>query len=372
MEIHILQSMSSNRFCVFCGKRPEKKNREHVLPQWLLELTGKPNRVVNFGTNFRTGEMIRFDWLNFCVPACDSCNAEYSDLEGRAKNYVLTILGRGSLSSIEYSDFMDWLDKVRVGIWIAYHFIQNNPTAIQPMFHIKTRISQKDRMIAIYPITGDGVGLNAFGAESLVFHSQPSCFGLRINNVLIINMSSDYLFAARCGFPYPKTCYTKLDGENSHMMHTSEYEITRHIKHPLIRRKIVKPSIHLYQPIISKSSKRFQSNFLGNHSSFDSYLAKNTMPPYSTGKGILYFQHLDRVEPLFNISEPIEFQNCTGIHSKPMYELVKQVYEFQNFIYERAEFKADDSALLRRQMERKKLLIKRNKDVISHYSAMSK
>lgn len=363
--------MSSNRFCVFCGNPPEEKNREHILPQWLLKLTGDPKRVVNFGTNFKNGKTIRFDWLNFCVPACERCNTEYSDLERRTKNYVLTILERGELTSIEYSDFMDWLDKVRIGIWIAYHFIQGNPTNIQPNFHIKSRICQKDRMIAIYPIEGDGVGLNAFGVESLVFHSQPSCFGLRINNVFIINMSSDHLFSARCGFPYPQNCFTKLDGDNAYMMHTSNYKITRRVKHPLIRRNIVKPSVHLYQPVMSKiTDGRFQSGYLGGVDLYDSYLAKNTIPPYPTGKGILYFQHLDKVEPIFDVDQPIGFQDCKGIHSKPMYELVKQVYEFQNFIYMSYEFKADESSLLIKEMVRRKLLIKWNKNIISHYSAM--
>lgn len=363
--------MSSNRYCVFCGDPPEKKNREHILPQWLLQLTGDPKRVVNFGTNFRDGRTIRFDWLNFCVPACERCNTEYSDLEGRAKNYVLTILARGALSSVEYSDFMDWLDKVRIGIWIAYHFIQGNPTNIQPSFHIKSRISQKDRMIAIYAIAGDGIGLNAFGVESLVFHSQPSCFGLRINNILIINMSTDFLFSARCGFPYPKSCFTRLDGDDAYMMHTDDYVITRRIKHPLIRKTILKPSIHLYQPIISKSTNtKFPSGFLGVQNLYDLYLVKNTIPPYPTGKGILYFQHLDKVEPIFDINQPIEFQSCVGIHSRRVHELVKQIYEFQIFLYKQNEFKADNKTLLKAQMERQKMLIQWNKNVISHYSAM--
>ena len=179
--------MSTNRFCVFCGKKPKKQTREHILPQWLIELTGNPKRVVNLGTNFKNGQTISFDWSNFCVPACESCNAEFATLETRAKNHVLKLTARKALSSIEYSDLMDWLDKVRIGVWIGYHFIQGNPTLINPNFHIKSRISKKDRMIAIYPIDSKDTGLNAFGVESLIFHSQPSCFALRINNILILN-----------------------------------------------------------------------------------------------------------------------------------------------------------------------------------------
>jgi hypothetical protein len=365
--------MASNQFCVFCGNKPEKKTREHILPQWLLELTGNPKRVVNFGTNFKDGRLLRFDWLNFCVPACESCNTEYSSLERRAKSYVLRLLDRGALTSIEYTDFMDWMDKVRIGLWLAYHFIQGNPTNIEPSFFIKTRISQKDRMIAIYPIATDEVGLNAIGAESLIFHSHPSCMGLKINNILIINMSSDYLFSARCGFPFPKSCFTMLDGENPYMMHIDDFSITRKIKHPLIRKSIIKPSIHLYQPIMVKSKdKRSQSGFLGDYNSFDSYLAKHTFPPYPSGKGILYFQHLDRVEPIYDINQPIEFESCTGIHSKPMYQLARQVYEFQNLIYKQDKYSAENRELVLNQAKRKKLLLKLNNKIISHYSAMKK
>jgi hypothetical protein len=361
--------MSDNRFCVFCGKPPEKKNREHILPQWLLELTGDPKRVINFGTNYKNGRTIRFDWMNFCVPACEVCNSEFSDLERRAKSYVITLLERKALTSIEYSDFMDWMDKVRIGLWVAYHFIQGNPTDIKPSFHIKTRMCQKDRMIAIYPIEGDGKGLNAFGVESLVFHSQPSCLGLRINDILILNISSDFLFSSRCGFPFPRRCVTMLDGENVGMMDTSNFDITRKVKHPLIRKPVIKPSIHLYQPIMSGSSdKRFQSGYLGDYNLFDPYLAHHTIPPYPTGKGILYFQHLDRVEPIYDLNRQIEFENCTGIHSKPMYSLIKQVYEFQNYIYEKYDFEADDKDIQKRHAERKKALIKWNNGVISYYS----
>lgn len=362
---------SNNRFCVFCGNKPEKQNREHILPQWLLKLTGDPKRVVNFGINFNAGRTITFDWLNFVVPACESCNSEYSRLDGRAKSYVLTLLDRGALTSIEYMDFMDWMDKVRIGVWIAYHFIQGNPTNIEPRFHIKTRISQKDRMIAIYPIANDEKGLNAFGAESLIFHSQPSCIGLKINNILILNMSSDFLFSSRCGFPFPKNCFTTLDGENAYMMHTSDFSITRKIKHPLIRKQIIKPSIHLYQPIMAESEdKRFQSGFAGDYTCFDSYLAKHTLQPYPSGKGILYFQHLDKVAPIFDLDKPIDFDTCEGIHSKPMYKLTQQVYELQNLIYKQVRFIAKNRELKLNHAKKTKLLLKWNDKMITHYSTM--
>ena len=360
--------MNNKKFCVFCGKIPDKKNREHVLPQWLLKMTGDPKRVVDFGTNYSNGKTIRFDWSSFVVPSCEKCNIEYSDMEIRVKRYVEKILERDVLTSKEYVDFMDWLDKVRIGLWIAYHLIQGNPTGIQPKFHINSRICTKDRMIAIYPAKFDEKGLNAFGVESFVFHRQPSCFGLKINNILILNMSSDYLFASRCGFPYPQICETLLDGKNKGMMRLGEFKIARNIKHPLIEKKIIKPCIHLYQPIMEKGDKNiYQSGFLGDYNSFDSFLAKHTLQPYPTGKGILFFQHQNKVEPIFDIDAPIHFQEIKKIEAKPVFELVSQVYEFQNYIYEKSNFSANNNELIKNQNEQKKIFLERNNQVINYY-----
>ncbi|WP_156820839.1 hypothetical protein [Dasania marina] len=88
-------------------------------------------------------------------------------------------------------------------------------------------------------------------------------------------------------------------------------------------------------------------------------------------RGVLYFQHQDRVDPIFDVDQPIEFENIKHSDSNPLHELVKQVYEFQNYIYEKNEFRAEDKKLLSSHMERKNTLVRWNKRVISHYSAMS-
>jgi len=72
------------RVCVFCGGRPIGKTSEHILPQWVIELTGDPNRVVQFGYGrFVDGAMARrtFAYNSLKFPACQSCNQTYSELE---------------------------------------------------------------------------------------------------------------------------------------------------------------------------------------------------------------------------------------------------------------------------------------------------
>ena len=72
--------------------------REHVVPLWLLEMTGDPRRVVTFGLNFdKRKEAIRYSWSSFVAPACGDCNNEYAELEGRVKHSIESLQRREAL-----------------------------------------------------------------------------------------------------------------------------------------------------------------------------------------------------------------------------------------------------------------------------------
>src|SRR5688572_14983604 len=107
--------MTYKRFCVFCGAPPERKNKEHVLPRWLISLTGDPNRVVNFGVDYQSGKLLRFAWSSFVAPSCEDCNGKFATLEAAAKPLIQRLLERDALDSEEYLIVFDWLDKVRIG-----------------------------------------------------------------------------------------------------------------------------------------------------------------------------------------------------------------------------------------------------------------
>lgn len=294
-------------------------------------MTGDPNRVVKFGTNFETQKIIEFAWSSFVMPSCEACNTQYSQLENEAKTVVEALVERRPLKATAYLTLLDWLDKVRVGLWLAYHVLQANPTGITPAFYINTRLGTKDRFVAFYPIETDTPGLNAFGVESFLFHSAPSCFALRINNVLLLNGSADFLFAARCGFPFPRIRRLLTDGPNAGLLQLEEFDCRRRTKHPILRQKLHKPSVFLFQPIMQRSADS-STQFLGDSSTFDSFLAEHTLPPYLSGKGILFRQYSDRVEPISDIDQEIALDSVVGRECQPMYALMAQVYELQNTI----------------------------------------
>jgi hypothetical protein len=355
------------RFCIFCGKAPEDKNREHVLPQWLIALTGDPNRVVNFGFDYENEKVLRFSWANFVAPSCRKCNEEYSGLEGIVKPLVQALIERRALRAFDYLVLLDWLDKVRVGLWLTYHLIQKDPTRIEPSFHINSRVGTKDRMLAIYLMGTKNIGLNAVGTETFVFNRTPSCFVLNINNVAILNMSFDFLFARRCGFPAPARRVLQLDAEEGARMAVSDFTTSRRIMHPLIRTRIYKPSVHLYQPImIPAPREQYRGGYLGAENDFDSYLAEMTLPE-KPHQGVLFNQTSESVTPVSEADSEIEYQEVADNEAKHLYEIFAQTYDLQSYCHLLSDLESSDSERVRLERKLRKAVVDRNEYLKREY-----
>ncbi|MDD4876793.1 MAG: hypothetical protein PHQ86_06680, partial [Dehalococcoidales bacterium] len=140
------------KVCVFCGERPESKTLEHVIPRWLIEITGDPKRSAHFGFHRSDGGKFSkriYSFDSFKFPACDECNSYFSSLEGKTKGIVFRLLSEKPLSESELSTLLDWFDKVRIGLWLGYMYLNNNDLGIEPHFYISNRIGLNDRMLLI-------------------------------------------------------------------------------------------------------------------------------------------------------------------------------------------------------------------------------
>jgi hypothetical protein len=200
------------KFCVFCGNKPQKKNNEHILPQWLIELTGDPKRVVRLGDDkTKKGFPTRsFSFDQFKFPSCTSCNEEFSDLETYAKIIVDKIMLLDDLSAAELSVLLDWFDKIRIGIWLGFFYLDKNWAGIKPLFYIRQRMGEHDRLLCIYKASSDRKCLTFVGCDTPLFYYAPCCFTLRINSFYFFNMSYPFLFARRMGLPYGSYIYHLL------------------------------------------------------------------------------------------------------------------------------------------------------------------
>jgi len=104
----------SAKFCLFCGERPEGKSKEHVLPRWLIELTGEPTRIANFGLDLSQGVEAaaprQYALSQFQFPACTVCNGIFSTLENEGKKVISKILASERLFARDISTLLDWLE----------------------------------------------------------------------------------------------------------------------------------------------------------------------------------------------------------------------------------------------------------------------
>jgi hypothetical protein len=136
--------------CIFCGATIRKavRSKEHVIPMWLLEATGDPHRKIRIEFDPDTGADIIRPASTFHFPACVTCNKSYgTDLEAKAQRAVRELSRRQTLTVSQCYGLLDWLDKVRVGLWLGYH--QLHKDFFTPKFRIDGRIAKKDRIAII-------------------------------------------------------------------------------------------------------------------------------------------------------------------------------------------------------------------------------
>jgi hypothetical protein len=238
----------TRKFCLFCGNNPEGKNKEHIIPQWLIEYTGDPKRKAFFEVDSRKGEPTArtYSFNSFVFPSCEACNSEFADLENRAKLVITSLDRMEAVNESDIDTLLDWLDKVRVGLWLGYNYLDKNLAAISPKFHIKTRIKTRDRLVIIQRLRDAPNGINFTGADSISFQYIPSCFSLRVNSLMFFNASNVGLCDRRLGFPFSKESFWRnYDYVERDIVRGLERKL-----YPVIRRAALLPSgTGLYQPI---------------------------------------------------------------------------------------------------------------------------
>lgn len=332
-----MNAPTTRRFCIFCGEQPERKNREHPLPQWLLRLTGDPTRVVKHGYHWDSGRNFEFSWDSLAFPACEECNSNYSTFEGEAKHTVEKICRRDPVDPMGYVHLLDWLDKVRIGLWLGYRYLQNDHFGIPPKFTINSRIGAKDRMVAVYAIGDHQVGLNTWGVETPLFQFKPSVFSMRVNNTLFLNASWDWMCSSRCGYPFPRHRKILLDQQG--LMEVGDFRCRRKITHPVIR-KIVKPCVLVCQPIVQPNADGSLTGF--SQKDFDYCL--NKAWPGRNGVGPLFRQFKGNTIQIGPDDEDIAFDTVSNDEARRTVDIATQAYSFQNESVARDEYESADLA----------------------------
>ncbi|QJB40179.1 hypothetical protein HF324_20875 [Chitinophaga oryzae] len=163
------------------------------------------------------------------------------------KPVVSKILEKKPINEIEINTLLDWLDKIRIGLWLGSLLLEKTDD-FERNFHIKQRMGASDRLVAISFINDLELGINYTGTGFLTFRASPSCFTLCINNITLFNFSKEFCFSKRLGLPAPSKKLF-IPGDNRIL---SELEPgNNRVMLPIIRVPFWVKSIKLYQSIIN-------------------------------------------------------------------------------------------------------------------------
>ncbi len=237
---------------------------------WLLRATGDPNRRIKIETDPVTGEDVFRPASTFHFPACQPCDQLYGKtLEARAKKAIEALVAGKSLEVSQCYWLLDWLDKVRVGLWLGFNMLHKEE--FQPKFRIDQRLGIKDRVAIISVDPEDGKkGFGIAGLDNQIFRTSQAGMFLRINNVRILSVSFDSLISRFAGMPYPKEMLALSDDPDRHLavMGPRNYRLRQDWKEFLIPGATV----------IAQAS--FWWGNCVEDESFDLYLNQETIPRF--------------------------------------------------------------------------------------------
>lgn len=315
---------NKTRFCIFCGIDLENRTKEHVLGQWLIELTGDPKRNWTW-ISFGPAKLHKtYSLKEFTFPSCDNCNNEMSELEGYAKSSIQKLSQRSHITYEEALTLLDLTDKIRVGLWLGMVYLTGNQWNIDPSFYIKSRISKKDRFLAVYPCDCDK-GMGIYGIEAPIFAFKPSCFAIRINNNLLFSLSDDFIFARNLCFPFPKETIF-LDSEEKPRI--KKMTQRKRIINPLPKLELSKPSIAICQSISSYDFFQYNKDHW-------EHLVQNSFLYQTIGKTV-EGRLFDCLRNKFVLNdEMIHYGEISIREAQKYYKLIKSLYKLQLSDYKR-------------------------------------
>lgn len=249
-------------------------------------MTGDPKRTARFGVTFdkpfRTRE---FSFDAFVFPACTACNTRFGMLEARIRVLLPELLSYKPITATQLIDLLDWLDKIRVGLWLAYLYLDKNKAGITPSFHIESRLGRSDRMVSVVKADYQLTGVSFVGPIFRTYQLSPTCFAMRINELWLVNSAGVSLCSQRLGFPYLEPAEIREDQKLEAVLKRG----SERIMHPIERRPQLPSSISIYQPVFRMFLDLKQEEFL------QSDWVKAHVANRKLGYGKLFLQERDSV-----------------------------------------------------------------------------
>ena len=306
--------------CVFCGKPPQDKNKEHVFPQWLLKMTGFDKKQASVGTNWITGKEIVFSATKYTFPSCTKCNSDFGVIEGQVKIIVEKLQIDEDVTGDELELLLDWFDKIRISAWLGVKYMNKDVFTMDPKYYINSRLALKDRVLSITNTYKKEKALNWSGVNTPAFMLSPTAFTLRINNLVLVNCSSDFVVSKQLGFPYvwKHRPSQDLDAKETDMFLLKGKEKSNF---QLFKTRLYTPSITVSQPMFKASKDKLPEYYDNNY-------IRNNAYDYDSGIGKIFISKNNQISTIerddaINFSMP----GAKSIYGKV--EVVRPILELQ-------------------------------------------
>lgn len=272
--------------CIFCGNPPQNKNKEHIFPQWLLKLTDFDQKKASVGSDWKAREELVFNIKSYTFPSCTSCNDEFGKIESQVKPIFEKLMTNQDVDTSELELLLDWFDKVRIAAWLGVKYMNKDVFQMDPKYYINSRVGLKDRYLSITNTYKKEKTLNWSGVNTIAFMMSPTAFSLRVNNLVFVNCSSDFVVSKQLGFPYIACEIPTPDKKTTDFMFALPLKKTHKI---MFNTRTYSPKIEIAQPIYKE--------IVGNLSEYynHEYIRTNS---YENGVGKVFISRGDAFSPL--------------------------------------------------------------------------
>ena len=189
-------------------------------------MTGADKEDMSLGTDLKTGRERLFKMLSFKFPSCTACNDQFGKVEAQVKPLFERLSNDERLNGSELELLLDWFDKLRIGAWLANKYMNKKVIELEPKYYINSRVGLKDRYLSITNTYNYEQKFFCSGIHTLAFLMSPTALTLRVNNLVFVNCSSDFVVSKQLGFPYPLNEIPTPDKETTDSLFTHALKTT--------------------------------------------------------------------------------------------------------------------------------------------------
>lgn len=280
-------------------------------------------------------------------------------MESGVKNIIERLQQDLDVTGMELELLLDWFDKIRVGTWLGISYMNGNVFNSPPNFYISDRVGIKDRYLSITNTYRPEKFLNWSGANTLTFMTSPTALTLRVNNIVFVTASSDFLVSKSLGFPFP-TWEAQLPGSKiGNFMLTQGSKV---IKHDCFKKNPYPPGFILRQPIFDAAMKI-------RPELYDNKFTKEKSYDFENGLGKIFIsknQSTSVIERDESVNFKMELAKSIYGHVPVVRPILELQIEMLRARFSRMSFISEDER--KKQIEAVNMIISYTKEQIRQYN----